>query len=120
MAWCACLCISVSESKQERIHAVIRALPHGSVCSYGAVAAKAGFPGRARLVARILSESEDAVLPWHRVLRASGRIAFPEGSPMYIEQTQRLRQMRFVNHFAVKLHRARATGLSECIDDALA
>lgn len=91
MAWCACLCISVSESKQERIHAVIRALPHGSVCSYGAVAAKAGFPGRARLVARILSESEDAVLPWHRVLRASGRIAFPEGSPMYIEQTQRLR-----------------------------
>jgi 6-O-methylguanine DNA methyltransferase, DNA binding domain len=42
----------VSESKQDRIQAAIRALPRGSVCSYGAVAAKAGMPGCARLVAR--------------------------------------------------------------------
>jgi methylated-DNA-protein-cysteine methyltransferase-like protein len=83
--------MAVSEFKQERIHAVIRALPAGSVCSYGAVAVKAGFPGRARLVACILSESEDAGLPWHRVLRASGQIAFPEGSPMFLEQSRRLR-----------------------------
>jgi methylated-DNA-protein-cysteine methyltransferase-like protein len=83
--------MAVSESKQERIHAVIRALPVGSVSSYGAVAAKAGFPGRARLVARVLSVSEDASLPWHRVLRASGQIAFPKDSPMFIEQSQRLR-----------------------------
>lgn len=81
----------MSESKQQRIRAVIRALPAGTVSSYGAVAAKAGFPGRARLVARVLSESEDAGLPWHRVLRASGQIAFPEGSPMFLEQSARLR-----------------------------
>jgi methylated-DNA-protein-cysteine methyltransferase related protein len=81
----------VSQSKQDGILAVIRALPVGSVCSYGVVAAKAGLPGCARLVARVLSEAEDASLPWHRVLRASGRIAFPEGSPMFLEQTRRLR-----------------------------
>ena len=81
----------MSGSKPERIQAVIRALPRGCVCSYGDVAAKAGLPGCARLVARVLSQSEAAGLPWHRVLRASGRIAFPAGSPMFLEQTQRLR-----------------------------
>ena len=70
---------------------VIRGIPEGSVCSYGEVAAKAGLPGRARLVARLLSESNDADLPWHRVLRSSGQIAFPAGSKMLLEQTQRLR-----------------------------
>ena len=35
------------------------------------------------------------------------------------EETQRLRQMRFVNHFAVELYRTCATSLSESIDDAL-
>lgn len=70
---------------------MIRALPHGSVWSYGAVAAKAGFPGRARLVARILATTEVPDLPWHRVLLSSGKIAFPEDSPMFLEQAARLR-----------------------------
>jgi len=91
MVWSVCSCITVSGSRQERIHAVIRALPAGSVCSYGAVAAKAGLPGCARLVARVLSQSDVPDLPWHRVLRASGQIAFPKDSPMFIEQSQRLR-----------------------------
>lgn len=81
----------VSKSNQDQILEVIRALPHGSVWSYGAVAAKAGFPGRARLVARILATSEAPGLPWHRVLLSSGKIAFPEGSPMFLEQSKRLR-----------------------------
>ncbi len=68
----------------------IRAIPRGTVMAYGDVAAAAGFPGRARLVARILSES-DGDLPWHRVLRASGQIAFPPDSPLFAEQMQRLR-----------------------------
>ena len=40
---------------------------------------------------RILSQNEDPGLPWHRVLRSDGRIAFPEGSRAYREQSQRLR-----------------------------
>ena len=55
------------------------------------VARRAGLPGRARLVARVLSENTDPKLPWHRVLRSDGRIAFPEGSKGFREQSQRLR-----------------------------
>lgn len=74
-----------------RIHAAIRTIPDGSVAGYGVVARRAGLPGRARLVARVLSNNDDPTLPWHRVLRSDGRIAFPPDSEGYVEQTQRLR-----------------------------
>ena len=78
-------------SAVERILAAIRAVPRGQVAGYGHIAQRAGLPGRARMVARVLSESTDAKLPWYRVLRSDGRIAFPEGSKGYREQSQRLR-----------------------------
>lgn len=68
----------------------IRAIPRGRVAAYGEVAQKAGLPGRARLVGRVLRESSGGRLPWHRVLRADGRPAFPEGSAPYREQLARL------------------------------
>lgn len=74
-----------------RILAVIRAIPRGQVMGYGEVAAHAGLPGRARLVAKLLGGNEDPALPWHRVLRSDGRIAMPEGSAGWREQGQRLR-----------------------------
>ena len=74
-----------------RILAVIRAIPRGQVMGYGQVAAKAGLPGRARLTARVLGMNDDPELPWHRVLRSDGRIAMPEGSAGWKEQSQRLR-----------------------------
>ncbi|QDH69487.1 cysteine methyltransferase [Lysobacter alkalisoli] len=74
-----------------RILATIRAIPRGEVAGYGEVARRAGLPGRARLVARLLSHNDDPSLPWHRVLRSDGRIALPEGSPGFLEQCQRLR-----------------------------
>ena len=78
-------------SAVERILAAIRAVPRGQVAGYGHIAQRAGLPGRARMVARVLSENGDAKLPWHRILRSDGRIAFPEGSKGYREQSQRLR-----------------------------
>jgi methylated-DNA-protein-cysteine methyltransferase-like protein len=75
----------------KRIHAAIRAIPIGSVAGYGVIARRAGLPGRARLVARVLSNNDDPSLPWHRVLRSDGRIAFPHDSDGFAEQTQRLR-----------------------------
>ena len=42
-------------------------------------------------MARILSAGDVPGLPWHRVLRSDGRIAFPEGSEGFDEQVQRLR-----------------------------
>lgn len=78
-------------SAADKILAAIRAIPRGQVAGYGHIAQRAGLPGRARMVARILSENADPKLPWHRVLRSDGRIAFPEGSKGHREQSQRLR-----------------------------
>ncbi len=82
---------SDADDAHRRILAAIRAIPAGEVAGYGEVARRAGLPGRARLVARLLGQNEDPALPWHRVLRSDGRIAFPEGSRGYREQSQRLR-----------------------------
>ena len=79
------------EDAAGRILAAVRAIPRGQVAGYGEVARRAGLPGRARLAARVLSGNTDPDLPWHRVLRADGRIAFPEGSDGFREQAQRLR-----------------------------
>ena len=73
------------------ILAAIRAVPRGQVAGYGMIARRAGLPGRARLVARVLGQNDDRTLPWHRILRSDGRIAFPPESPGFAEQSQRLR-----------------------------
>lgn len=75
----------------DRILAAVRAIPRGQVAGYGEVAHRAGLPGRARLAARVLSGNTDPDVPWHRVLRSDGRIAFPEGSEAFREQSRRLR-----------------------------
>ena len=75
----------------DRILAAIRAVPPGSVAGYGHIAQRAGLQGRARLVARILGQNDDPALPWHRIVRSDGRIAFPIGSPGFEEQARRLR-----------------------------
>jgi methylated-DNA-protein-cysteine methyltransferase-like protein len=79
------------KSAAEKILAAIKAVPRGQVAGYGEIARRAGLPGRARLVARMLSENDDPKLPWHRVLRSDGRIAFPPDHAQFAEQQQRLR-----------------------------
>jgi len=80
------------KDRNARIYAAIAAIPPGRVASYGAIAARAGLPGRARLVGRLLGEVPDGMeLPWFRVLRASGQIAMPPGSRGFREQCRRLR-----------------------------
>ncbi|HEY9133876.1 MAG TPA: MGMT family protein [Dyella sp.] len=75
-----------------RVFAAIAAIPPGRVASYGAIAQRAGLPGRARLVGKLLGEvPEGMVLPWFRVLRSSGQIAFPPGSRAFREQSRLLR-----------------------------
>ena len=75
------------------ILAVVERIPRGKVTTYGTVAARAGLPRRARLVGRVLSElSAGSRVPWHRVVAAGGRIAFPEGAPARRQQIERLRR----------------------------
>ena len=79
------------DERARRITATIRDIPCGQVASYGQVAELSGIPHGARQVGRVLRDlpaGED--LPWHRVLRATGHIAFPEGSRAYREQVRRL------------------------------
>ena len=59
----------------------MRAIPEGFVRTYGDI-----DPGAPRLVGRVLAEHDGAPLPWHRVVRADGRLA--KGR----EQLERLRR----------------------------
>ena len=71
---------------------VVCAIPRGRVSTYGAVARAAGLPGRARQTGFALRVAPRALnLPWHRVVGAGGRIAFPKSSREHLEQARRLR-----------------------------
>lgn len=78
--------------RNRRVYAAIAAIPPGRVASYGAIARRAGLPGRARLVGKLLGETPPGMhLPWHRVLRADGHIALAPHSAGFREQCRRLR-----------------------------
>ena len=64
-----------------QIWQTVSAIPAGKVASYGQIADLAGLPGRARLVGKALGQVPDSLkVPWYRVLRSNGQIAFPAGS----------------------------------------
>ena len=60
---------------EEAVTAVISGLRPGDVVTYGEVAAEAGFPGAARAVGTLLSNSDG--LPWWRVVGSGGRLRTP-------------------------------------------
>jgi methylated-DNA-protein-cysteine methyltransferase related protein len=63
-----------------RIIAALKSVKPGKVASYGAIAAAAGNPQGARQVVRVLhTYSRQEGLPWHRIVRKDGSIAFPRG-----------------------------------------
>lgn len=65
----------------QKIWQTVLQIPSGKVASYGQIADLAGLPGRARMVGKALGKApEKMVLPWHRVLRSNGQLAFPSGS----------------------------------------
>jgi methylated-DNA-protein-cysteine methyltransferase-like protein len=79
LAYFADILIDMLESTRRIIDA-IRAVPPGMVSSYRNIAFTAGMPQGARQVVRVLhSMSRNENLPWHRIIRADGRIALPEG-----------------------------------------
>ncbi len=81
-----------SHQALQAIWTAVRAIPRGQVSSYATVAKRAGLPGRARLVGHALKVAPDGSnLPWHRVVGAGGRIAFPKTSRQFAEQRKRLR-----------------------------
>ena len=64
-----------------RVYAVVVGIPVGRVMGYGHVAAAMGNPGAGRQVGYAMAAlPSDTDVPWHRVLRSSGHLAFA-GSP---------------------------------------
>ena len=77
------------KSFDESIWQVVSNINIGRVMSYGDVARVAGFPRRARMVARAMGRSPEA-LPWHRVVRSDLTIAFEAGSEPFLKQEKLL------------------------------
>jgi methylated-DNA-protein-cysteine methyltransferase-like protein len=78
--------------KQQAILMALNSIPPGHVTSYGEVAKRAGLPGYARLVCRVLRDLPDrAQTPWWRVVRADGRSAMSAESQAGAEQRRRLK-----------------------------
>ncbi len=70
----------------ERVYAVVRRIPCGTVASYGQVARLLDWPRGARTVGwalRALPSGSD--VPWHRVINAQGRISIGD-----VERQRRL------------------------------
>jgi methylated-DNA-protein-cysteine methyltransferase-like protein len=68
---------------------IVRQIPVGRVVSYAAVARAAGFPNHARFVSKAMKQ-HSGKLPWHRVIRSDGTLAFEAGSDHYNRQMQLL------------------------------
>jgi methylated-DNA-protein-cysteine methyltransferase related protein len=78
----------------DQVYAVVRQIPPGKVASYGQVAALLGHPRAARTVGWALAalrESDEAGVPWQRVINSQGRVSIrnlehaPEEQQMLLE-----------------------------------
>ncbi len=67
---------STQTSFAKRVVEFVNKIPHGTVVSYGQVAAACGSPNAARIVGGILSkEGFNSSLPWWRVVSKSGYLS---------------------------------------------
>ncbi len=79
------------ERRRQRIYETICDVPPGTVASYGQIAELAGIPRGARQVGRALRElPKGSVVPWYRILTASGKLAFEVDSAAWRRQVDRL------------------------------
>jgi alkylated DNA nucleotide flippase Atl1 len=64
---------AVTDEDVELVRALVATIPAGKVATYGDIASAAGLSS-ARIVGWIM-RTDSADLPWHRVIRSSGRPA---------------------------------------------
>lgn len=74
---------------EQSLYATLACLPVATLCTYGQLAKRCGFPNYARHVGRSLSKlPSDTKLPWHRVINSQGKISLTgEG---FLRQKDRL------------------------------
>lgn len=87
----------------------VAAIPTGKVATYGDIASRCGYPRHARFVGTTLKNlPNDSTLPWHRVIKANGELAFPTGTTAFLRQKTRLEAegIIFENHkIRLKIYR---------------
>jgi methylated-DNA-protein-cysteine methyltransferase-like protein len=87
-----------SRDPQERIYRAVMRIPRGRVATYGQIARVAGLSRHHRQVGRALRHLlDDGLVPWHRVVDASGRI-----SPRSEDGTTEARQRRLLEEEGVE------------------
>jgi alkylated DNA nucleotide flippase Atl1 len=64
---------AITDDDVERVRTLVAAIPSGRVATYGDIAEAAGLSSP-RIVGWIM-RTDSADLPWHRVIRSSGRPA---------------------------------------------
>jgi methylated-DNA-protein-cysteine methyltransferase related protein len=85
--------LTSTNKNYQHIWQTVLTIPAGKVASYGQIADLAGLPGRARLVGRCMAYAPAAMqVPWYRVLRANGQLAFKAGSNASLKQTGLLQE----------------------------
>ncbi len=67
----------MAEGFRSKVYSMVRRIPAGRVLGYGEVAVAIGHPGAARQVGWALAALKAGNdVPWQRVIRSSGHIAF--------------------------------------------
>lgn len=75
----------------QRVCALVRRIPRGSVLTYKEVAERAGFPGASRAVGTLMKANMDPDVPCHRVIRSDRSVGdYNRGGPA--EKARRLRE----------------------------
>ncbi len=84
--------MNFDQQKAQKIWQTVCLIPAGKVSSYGLIADLAGLPGRARMVGRVLQFAPQSMqIPWFRVVKSNGQIAFAPGSDSARRQIELLR-----------------------------
>jgi methylated-DNA-[protein]-cysteine S-methyltransferase len=66
--------LAAADAFEQRVYAIVHAIPRGEIRTYGEVAAAIGAPGAARAVGTALGRNPiPIIVPCHRVLAAAGR-----------------------------------------------
>lgn len=83
----------LASSLKEEIWQLVASIPRGRVATYGQVARLAGFPNHARYVGTTLKNlPKGTSLPWFRILKSNGALAFPVGSAAWKRQKHHLEE----------------------------
>ena len=91
----------------EKVYELTKQVPHGRVTTYGAIANNLGFPRSGRTVGWAMRQAPSNIC-WHRVIKKTGELSFPEYSEAFNAQKTLLLKEDITfknnNHVDLKKH----------------